>query len=252
MAFFQLLNSHIKILYRNWRGLFWNILLPIGLYVGISSLPFTAPGLSQSSLRYSEYLLPGIIAMTILQTGIFGLAYWLVDLNQRGVIKRFNATPLTNNTFLGSLIASRLLMMVLQVVLLIIIGEKLFGAHINGSVVAIIILLVLGGSTFLCIGFFISTISRTYEEASPMTSVVNLLFTFLGNIFYPTAGLSHTLAHLSALLPITYLAEGMRRNFVDGYTLAQSGHYIFALSIWLAILFLIAATTFKIKQSRQS
>jgi ABC-2 type transport system permease protein len=252
MTFYQLFVVNIKMLYRNWRGLFWNIVLPIGLYIGIASLPFTAPGMKDSPLRYSEYLLPGMIAMTILQTGIFSLAYWLVDLNQRGVVKRLMATPLSHKEFLGSLIASRLVLMVIQVVILILIGKYVFNTTVNGSVIAIIIMLLLGGSIFLSIGFLISTISKSYEEAAPITTIINLIFTFLGNIFYPTSGLNQTLAEFSSYLPITYLAEGIRNNFINSWTLTQSLPTIAALIVWLVIMFIITTSVFKTKQSQET
>jgi ABC-2 type transport system permease protein len=251
MSFYQLFLANLKILYRNWRGLFWNILLPAGLYIGISYLPFNPPGLDKSTIRYADYLLPGILALTILQTGLFGLAYWLVDLNDRGVIKRFKATPLSNTEFLGSLILSRLFVMIIQVLLLMLLGRVLFNTTLNGSLLASIIILVLGGSIFLSIGFLVSTVSRTYEEASPITSVINMIFIFLGNIFYPTSGLPEGIAKFSSYLPMTYVAEGLRNNFINSGTLYQSLPTILALCIWLAATFMVATTIFRIKQANQ-
>ena len=252
MTFYYLLLANLKILYRNWRGLFWNILLPAALYIGISYLPFNPPGLDRSTTRYAEYLLPGILAMTILQTGLFSLAYLLVDLNERGVIKRFMATPLSNTAFLGSLIVSRLVIMIAQILLLTLLGKVLFGVTFNGSVIATTIMFVLGGSIFLSIGFLVSAISRTFEEASPITSVINMIFIFLGNVFYPTAGLPDGIATFSSYLPITYLAEGVRNNFINGWTLTQSLPSIIALTAWLIAMFTVATVIFRVKQGKQA
>ncbi len=186
-SFKQLFLTNLRGMYRNWRGVFFNLILPIGLYVFIGKV--VGKGGSSFGGSYSEYLLPGIVAMTIMQTGVFSLAYWLVDLKARGVLKRLYVTPVSNIEMVGSLISSRMILMLIQVSALITIGLLWMNAHLLGSWVAIIILFVLGGATFLAVGFLISTVAETYEEAAPITTIVNLLFTFLGNIFFPTQGL---------------------------------------------------------------
>lgn len=248
MSFIQLFNSNLKILYRNWRALFFNLFLPIGLYLGLGLLKIRTGSTQTGEVNYAEYLLPGIIAMTIMQTGIFSLAYWLVDLRQRGVLKRFAVTPLSNTELISSLISTRLLLMLVQIILLSLIGVHFFGVRVQGSIVAIILLLVLGGSCFLTIGFLISTVANTYDEAAPITTVINLVFTFLGNIFFPTEVFPSALRAIGAKLPITYLAEGMRDNFLKETTLVQTIPTILSLAIWLAVLFALTAWVYRMKR----
>src|SRR6185369_4213025 len=97
-SFYQLFLANIKIFYRNKQGFFWTIAMPAGIYIILSILPISK-GVDQP-LRYSNFVLPGIIAMTIMQTGIYGLAYWMVDLKARGVLKRFMATPVGISQFI--------------------------------------------------------------------------------------------------------------------------------------------------------
>src|SRR5258708_36845181 len=91
-SFIEFIKANLKICYRNTSGIFWTILMPAFIYIALSVLPI-GRGINPN-LRYSDYVLPGIIAMTIMQGGIYGLAYWLTDLKARGVIKRFLVTPL--------------------------------------------------------------------------------------------------------------------------------------------------------------
>ncbi len=233
-------------LYRNWRGLFFNIFLPVFLYIAISKIGGNAPG--NKDVSYSEYLLPGIIAMTIMQTGIFSLAYWLVDLKARGVIKRLLVTPLSNFEMLGSLIASRLVLMAIQIGLIISIALWYFKATIPGSGLAILLLMIMGGAVFLGIGFAVSSFAKTYEEAAPITTILNLLFTFLGNIFFPTSNMPEVLKFIASKLPITYLAEGMRNNFIHPWSLQQTLPDLLGLGVWLVIVALILKYAAKLKQ----
>lgn len=246
MSFLQLFLTNLRLLYRNWRGVFFNIFLPVVLYVAIGKIGGKAPGLA--TVSYSDYLLPGIIAMTIMQTGIFSLAYWLVDLKSRGVIKRFLVTPMSTIELVSSLILSRLVLMTVQITILALIGRYYFHTALNGSIVAVILLMVLGGATFLGIGFLVSSVAKTYDDAAPITTILNLIFTVLGNIFFPTKSLPHIFNQIGDRLPVTYLAEGMRNNFVQHQTFWQSWPDFLGLLIWLVIILGVTAYTFKLKQ----
>ncbi|MDB4939707.1 MAG: ABC-type multidrug transport system permease component [Candidatus Doudnabacteria bacterium] len=244
MSFYHLFITNIRLLYRNWRGLFFNLFLPIVLYVAISKVAGNGSG----SSNYADFLLPGIIAMTIMQTGIFSLAYYLVDLKSRGVLKRFFVTPLSTAELTGSLILSRLVLMAIQIAILVGIGKIYFGAHVNGSVLAIILLMVLGGGVFLGLGFLISSLANTYDEAAPMTTLLNLIFTFLGNIFFPSSVLPKAFQAIGSKLPVTYLAEGMRHNFIEQWSLKQTLPDFLGLAIWLVIILAATTYTFRLKK----
>jgi ABC-2 type transport system permease protein len=244
MAFIQLFIANMKMIYRNWRGMFWVIVLPLGLYIGLSLLKIKPSG--PIKIDYSTYLLPGLIAFTIAQTGIFSLAYWLVDIRQRGVLRRFMVAPISNFQLLSSLMSTRLVLMIIQVILLAIIGAHYFNVHINGSVITVFILCILGGSIFLSIGFLISTISKTYEEAAPITTIVNFVFAFMGNIFFPVESLPKIFRIIGEKLPISYLADGLRINYVQDVGISASLPDIFGLVIWLIILFSLAIYMFQL------
>lgn len=247
MSWIQLFLANLKMLYRNWRGLFWSVGLPLGLYVGLSLLKIST-GIGGQKIDYSSFLLPGMIALTIAQTGVFSLAYWLVDLKERGVLKRLQATPMSNFEMLSALISTRLVVMLLQVLLLTLVGKYAFHVHFAGNILEVILLSILGGTSFLSIGFLISTITHSYDEAAPITTAINLLFTFLGNVFFPTSILPKILRAIGNFLPISYLADGLRNNYLGTLTLKNSLADIFALLIWMLVLFSLAVYQFKKSQ----
>jgi ABC-2 type transport system permease protein len=170
-----------------------------------------------------------------MQTGIFTLAYWLIDMRERGVIKRFMVTPLSTWELIGSLVCSRLLLMLVQVVVLVFIGTTYFGAIAHGNYLNIAVTSLLGGMVFLNIGFLISNFARNYEEASPITTAVNLTFTLLGNVFVPAAVFPLFLQKFSEFLPITYLAVGLRENFTS-VRAGASVDDMLGLLVWMVVL----------------
>ena len=234
MSFRQLFTANVKILYRNWRALFFNIILPVGIYVAIGLLRIRRFG--GIRIDYSTYLLPGIIAMTIMQTGIYSLAYWLIDLRERGVIRRFRVTPLSTWQLIVSVVCSRLVLMLVQVSVLVFIGTHYFGAVARGNYLNIGAMSLLGGIVMLNVGFLVSNFARNYEEAAPITTAVNLTFTLLGNIFVPSAVFPTVLQKISAYLPITYLADGLRQNFDSTKLTGASEHDALWLIAWMVAL----------------
>jgi ABC-2 type transport system permease protein len=245
-GFYQLFLANLKILSRNMSGMFWTIFLPAFIYVALCILPIGKN--IHTGFSYSDYALPGVLAMTIMQTGIYTLAYWMIDLRSRGVIKRFLVTPLTNGQLILSVICSRLVITIVQIVVLTLIGAFLFNAKFAGNIFSVLILAMLGSSIFLIMGLLISNFAKTYETAAPITSAIGLPFTFLGNIFYPIEDLPSALQIVAKFLPITYLSDGFRQAYLYPFDFYKIGFDILVLSIWLVLMLLIMLKFFKLKE----
>ncbi|MBI3952466.1 MAG: ABC transporter permease [Candidatus Doudnabacteria bacterium] len=210
MSFWQLFLCHLKVVYRNRSGFFWTVIMPLGMYVVLSVLPLD----SLMRINYSDYILPGVAAFAIMQGGIYTLAYWFVDLRSRGVIKRFQATPIKKSELILSLVAARSVVMLVQVLLLTLIGVFMFNAPIEGNLLLILLFVIVGAFVFLPLGLVISTFGGTYEAVAPITAGIGFVFGFLSNIFYPIEVIPSALQSLSRILPTTYLADGLRNIYL--------------------------------------
>lgn len=203
---------NLRLIYRNRQGIFWTILMPVFIYVALSVLPIGKT--LGTKFSYSDFVLPGIIAMSIMQGGIYGLAYWMVDLKSRGVIKRFMVTPIRPVELILSLLCARVMVILVQLIVLTLVGVVFFHAHFAGNYLTTLIFALAGGFTFLLIGLFISTLANSYEAAAPITTAIGLPLTFLGNLFFTVDGLPKVLRVVAHALPITYLADGLRKAYL--------------------------------------
>ncbi len=220
--------------------------MPAVIYIGLSVLPIGAA--INPQLRYSNYVLPGILAMTIMQGGIYGLAYWMTDLKALGVIKRFLVTPLKMWQLIIAVVGARLVLIFSQVIILTLIGMAIFHAQFSGNIVSTIILVFLGGSIFLLVGLLIANYATSYDTAAPITTGIGLPLTFLGNIFYPISLLPHGLRIFAELLPITYLADGLRQAYLYPFNFAVIGKNILVLAIWLVGMLIVTISLFRLKE----
>lgn len=245
-SFLELFKANFKMFYREKEGFYWTVLMPSLIYVALSVLPIgKALG---NNLKYSNYVLPGIIAMTIMQGGIYGLAYWMVDLKARGIIKRLLATPIKQWQLAISLVSARLLIVIAQVIILTLLGVLAFKADFVGNVFSTLILVLLGGAIFLLTGLLISTFAKSYDSAAPITSAIGLPLTFLGNIFYPVDALPHGLQIFAKLLPITYLSDGLRQAYLYPFNFTLIGKDILILAVWLVLMLVITLSIFRLKE----
>ncbi len=246
ISVWEFFKANLKIFYRNKQGFFWTIFMPAGIYIALSILPISRAVSPMES--YSNYLLPGIIAMTIMQTGIYGLAYWMVDLRSRGVIKRFLATPLKSWELIFGILASRMVIILLEVLILTLLGIIIFHTQFVGNILSTLVIALLGSAIFLVLGLLISNFANSYEAAAPITAAIGLPLTFLGNIFYPIDILPPVLQTVAKLLPITYLADGLRQAYLFDFDFFKIGRDVLILAVWLIIMLVILLSVFRLKE----
>lgn len=245
MSFWYLVKVNVLVVLRNPNGLFWTLVMPSLIYVALSMLPIKA---LLGTETYSTFLLPGVLALTIMQGGIYTLAYWTIDLKSRGVIKRMNVAPIKKTELVLSLLVSRSLVMVLQAALLSVIGLTFFNAQVNGSIFWILALVFIGGFVFLPLGLLISSFADTYEAAAPVTAAVGLPFTFLGSVFYPVETLPKQLEVIGHYLPITYLADALRMVYLNDAKLTDLWWNLAYLIGWIILISALAIWRFKLEE----
>ncbi len=232
--------------YREKEGFYWTVLMPSAIYIAISVIPIGK--VINSNMRYSSFVLPGVIAMTIMQGGIYSLAYWMVELKARGVIKRLLATPLKQWQLALSIVCARLVIVVAQVIVLTLLGFFAFHAQFAGNFFSVLIFTLLGGGIFLMVGLLISNFAKSYDSAAPITSAIGLPLTFLSSVFYPLSILPPALQTVAKLLPITYLADGLRQAYLYPFDFNLIGKDLFVLVLWLIGMLILTIYLFRLKE----
>lgn len=237
---------NLRLIYRNGSGLFFTLVMPVIIYIALSILPIGK--LVGAEVSYSQFVLPGIIAMTIMQGGIYTLAYWMIDLKSRNVIKRFLVTPLKPGELIATVLLSRTLVALAQVIFLSIVGWLFFGVTMGGSLWFALGFAALGAPIFLLIGLLISTFCDSYEAAAPVTAAIGMPLIFLGNIFYPINVLPSVFQNIARLLPTTYLADGIRSVYLNTGTWGDWGYNAAILVVWLIVMIILSSWLFKLKE----
>ena len=118
-------------------------------------------------LGYIDFLVPGILSLMIMSNNLNGVAATIASWRERGILRRMQGTPLKSSTFIAAQITARVLLNTLQAVLVILVAHFVYGVHVYGSWVLLLMFLLLGTLTFMSIGFIIASLTRTPESAGP-------------------------------------------------------------------------------------
>jgi ABC-2 type transport system permease protein len=208
------------------------------------ALSVEARSLQTQTISSAAYFVPSILAMALMQLGIFA-SIPLVVQREKLILKRLSATPLSRTTLVSSNVLMRLLIAAAQTVLIVGIGAYLFGVTVIGSVALVIGFIVLGALAFLAIGYVIAAWARTEESANAMTSIVQFPLMFLSGIFFPISFMPDWLQPIAALLPLTYLADALRQTMVGGAAYAPLTLDALVLAGWLVVSFVVSARFFR-------
>ncbi|MDP6227733.1 MAG: ABC transporter permease, partial [Dehalococcoidia bacterium] len=182
---------------------------------------------------------------SIMQLGLFSVAFSFVQLKSRGILRRLLATPVHPASFLFAQVFTRLIVSILQTLVLIGVAVVFFNVEIVGNLAAIVLLALLGGAVFVSMGFAVSGWAKSEEVAAPIANVIALPMMFLSGIFFPRSAMPEILQEITDFLPLTYLADAMRNIAIDGEALWSQGWNVLGLTVWLALSFAIAVRLFK-------
>lgn len=199
-----------------------------------------------SELEYRDFLLTGMIALSIAQGGLFGMVD-LVDMRRKGLIKRLRMTPAKMGIFGLSDMVMRLLFSTIQIILLSLIGVFVFGANLFINFPSLLLVFLIGALAFNGIGYFISSFSNTNEAYMGVANIVSFLMMFLSGIFFPVETMPEWLQPVSNILPLTYFADGLRDSMVYHTSILATPFWIgFGnMLLWGGIAFIIGSLLYK-------
>ena len=196
-------------------------------------------------LRTIDFLVPGILAMALMQLGLFGTAAPLVQLRERQVLRRLGATPLPRSALLLSQLLHRLTIALAQVVIIVAVGRLVFGVEIGDRVGLLAAFCVLGALTFVSLGYLIASLSKTEESVFGITSVLNFPMMFLSGIFFPLETMPDWIRPVVRAIPLTYLGDALRQTMVGAPPVHALGVDALVLGIWLAVAAVLSVRLFR-------
>ncbi len=201
-----------------------------------------------NNLRYIEFLLPGLIALSIMQMSVFSVAFVFTQYKEKGVLKRLLATPMRPLQFVLANAITRLIVSVLQAAIFIIAGLILFKIHVVGSYFLLLISVILGALMFLGLGFTISGLAKTVDSVPVFANLVVFPMMFLGGTFFAISSMPAWLQLVAQFLPLTYFSTAVREIMTKGSGLDTLWPDMVGMIVWSIILITLATITFSFQE----
>lgn len=202
------------------------------------------------NLKYIDFLVPGIVALSIMQMSVFSVAFVFADYKEKGVLKRLLATPMKPHEFVAANVITRLIVAVVQAAFLIAVGVLVFNAQVIGSYWVMLPIVVLGAVMFLGLGFTVSGFAKTVEAVPAIANLVVFPMLFLGGTFFPIETMPDWLQKIAGFLPLTYLSESLRNVMVNGASLADVQTDLVWMLGWSVVLVIAANFSFGFEEKR--
>jgi ABC-type multidrug transport system permease subunit len=209
------------------------------------TLPTTTAASSEPGSRYIDFLIPGLLGMNLMNSGMWGIGFALVDMRQRKLLKRFVGTPMRRTDFLMALASSRLILMIIEVGLLLLFGVLFFHMRVLGSVAAIALIAAVGSLTFGGVGLLTASRAQKIESVSGLINLVMMPMWIFSGVFFSYERFPAIIHPLIKALPLTALNDALRASILEGTPILHQWPRILVMVLWGGVSFVLALKWFR-------
>jgi ABC-2 type transport system permease protein len=211
------------------------------------ALATSAQSSSEPGSRYIDFLIPGLLGMNLMNSGMWGVGFALVEMRQRKLLKRFVATPMRRSDFLLALTSSRLVLMVIDVGLLLGFGVLVFHMRVQGwrSILSVLLLASLGAVTFGGVGLLTACRAQKIESVSGLINLVMMPMWIFSGVFFSYQKFPAIAQPFIKALPLTALNDALRATIIEGAPLGSQSGRVLVLAIWGGVSFILALRWFR-------
>jgi len=200
------------------------------------------------SQRYLDFLLPGLLAFTLMQLSIAGSGFNIVEYRRKGILKRLFVTPIRPRDFITAIVLARTAIVLLQLTVLIVFAVTVLGISIIGSFSAFYFVVVLGTFIFLNLGFCLGSLAKTQQAVMAVGNIVIFPQIFLSGVFYPIESMPEFIQPIAAALPLSFVATGLRDIANEGASLFAITPSLIGMAVWFVLGFVLATRLFVWKE----
>ena len=195
--------------------------------------------------RYIDFLIPGLLGLSLMGGGLWGVGFVTVEMRIRKLLKRFLATPMSKSQFLLSIMVSRMLFMVPEVLLLVFFARIVFGVQVFGSPLALAFLILFGSVMFSGIGLLIASRAKTLEAVSGILNLIMMPMWIGSGVFFSRERYPDAMQPFLRALPLTPLVDALRGVMLEGQTLVGTWQELVILAAWGLVSFGLALRFFR-------
>ncbi len=233
-----------RMFWRNPSAAFFNFLLPL-LFLGFFG------AILHGNRHDIETIVPGIAGMAVMSTTFSALAYNIVFLRERGVLKRVRGTPLPTTSYFGGVAANAVTNTAFQIAIIVIAGKLLFGLGWPSDLVELVVFVVIGVVCFASLGVAFAHVIPNFESTAAYVNAVFLPVIFISGVFYDVKHVPAFLRDIAEALPLKHLIDGLSGAMVKGTGISSHLDALAVIGLWSVFGLYFAIRGFSWEQGRE-
>ena len=200
---------------------------------------------TEQGSRYIDFLVPGLIGMNLMGTGMWSISFAVVNARLKKLLKRFLATPMRKLHFLGAQFISRLVFLVIEVAVVTLFAWLVFDVEVRGALWLFCLLCLLGGAAFAGVGILVSSRARTLEAVSGLMNVVMMPMWICSGVFFSYERFPDAAKPFIRALPLTALNDALRAVMNDAAGAAEIMPQMLILLAWTIVTGVLGLKIFR-------
>jgi ABC-type multidrug transport system permease subunit len=195
--------------------------------------------------RYIDFLIPGIVGLNLMNGGMWGVGFSLVDMRIKRLLKRLLATPMRRADLMASHMTIRLVFMFIEVSFLLAFGRWVLGVPVAGSWPAIFLIGAVGSLSFGGMALLLASRATRLETIMGLMNAVTMPMMVCSGVFFSVERFPERLQPLIRALPLTALIDALRAVVLEGAPLAAQAGRLALLGLWGGVSFVLGLRLFR-------
>ena len=200
---------------------------------------------TEKGSRYIDFVIPGLLGMNLMGSGIWGIGFAIVDSRSKRLLKRFMATPMSRAEYLLAFLLSRLAFLVIEVITLLGFGALVFGVPLRGSLAELGLICLVSALSFGGLGLLVASRAKTVEGVSGLMNLVMLPMWIFSGVFFSASNFPDAVQPVIKALPLTAVNDALRANMLEGTSISGLGLEMAIITGWLIVSFVAALKLFR-------
>ena len=195
-------------------------------------------------IEYIDFLLPGVLAMTMFMSSMLGLGDSIAGERERGELARLFMTPTSISSVLTGKIISQVVKEMIRAIILILSAMLIFNVVLNGSLALLILVMLISVLCFVGFAMMISATAKTQEDYIQIVMPLAIPMMFICGVFFPKETMPWLLQKISYILPLTYAEDAFRAVMLQGAGLSSIAMDLVVLLMFTALFFIVGVVRF--------
>ncbi len=202
------------------------------------------PSLARA-VSYVDWVFPGILALNIMFSCLWGVGWLIVKYRDDGYLKRLNATPLKVYHFILGQMLARLLIILCGTGVIFIVGSWVIDFEMQGSYLDLFVCYLFGVLSLISIGLLVATRTTSKEFADGALNLFSWPMIIFSGMWFSLEGAPSWILAFAYSLPLTHLVESTRKIMLEGATLSELWFNVSAMMMFSVAAFTLVAVLFK-------